>query len=101
MGENVVFLVIFDTCDVMYNLSISLLAHIVLDNLFGPGGFDTWRISSEYSSALFSWSLSFVIFKGWKKFGHYYADPRIRFHKSENISTKKSRKKLFALKTHI
>ena len=33
MGENVVFLVIFDTCDVMYNLSISLLPPIVLDNL--------------------------------------------------------------------
>ena len=34
MGENVVFLVIFDTCDVMYNWSISLLPPIVLDNLF-------------------------------------------------------------------
>ena len=31
MGENDVFLVIFDTCDV-YNLSISLLPPIVLDN---------------------------------------------------------------------
>ena len=32
--NNVVFLVIFDTCDVMYNWSISLLPPIVLDNLF-------------------------------------------------------------------
>jgi len=31
MGENVVFLVILDTCDVMYNWSISLLPPIVLD----------------------------------------------------------------------
>ena len=31
---NFVFLVIFDTCDVMYNWSISLLPPIVLDNLF-------------------------------------------------------------------
>ena len=35
MGENVVFLVIFDSCDVMYNYSISLLPSILLDNLFG------------------------------------------------------------------
>jgi len=34
MGENVVFLVIFDTYDVMYNLSISLLPPIILNNLF-------------------------------------------------------------------
>ena len=34
MGENVVFLVIFDTCDVMYNWSISLLLPLELDNLF-------------------------------------------------------------------
>ena len=34
MGENVVFLVIFDTCDVMYNFSISLLPPTVLDDLF-------------------------------------------------------------------
>ena len=33
MGENVVFLVIFDTCDVMYSWSISLLPPIVPDNL--------------------------------------------------------------------
>ena len=33
-GRNVVFLVIFDTCDVMYNWSISLLPPSVLDNLF-------------------------------------------------------------------
>ena len=33
--RNIVFLVIFDTCDVMNNWSISLLPSIVLDNLFG------------------------------------------------------------------
>ena len=33
MSENVVFLIIFDTCDVMFNWSISLLLPIVLDNL--------------------------------------------------------------------
>ena len=32
--KNFVFLVIFDTCDVVYNLSVSLLPPIVLDNLF-------------------------------------------------------------------
>ena len=35
MWENFVFLVIFDTCDVVYNLSISLLPSNVLDNQFG------------------------------------------------------------------
>ena len=35
MGENCVFHVIFDTCCVVYNWSISLLPPIVLDNLFG------------------------------------------------------------------
>ena len=34
MGENVVFHVIFDSCDVMYSRSISLLPPIVLANLF-------------------------------------------------------------------
>ena len=34
MGENVLVLVIFGTCDVMFNLSISLLPPIVHDNLF-------------------------------------------------------------------
>ena len=33
-GKKVVFLVIFDTCDVMYNWSVSLLPPIVIDNLF-------------------------------------------------------------------
>jgi len=32
--RNFVFLVIFDTCDVMYHLPVSLLPPIVLDNLF-------------------------------------------------------------------
>ena len=38
MSTNVrkfVFLVIFDTCDIVYNWFISLLPPIVLDNLFG------------------------------------------------------------------
>ena len=34
MLQKLVFLVIFDTCDVVYNWSISLLPPIVLDNLF-------------------------------------------------------------------
>ena len=34
-SKNFVFLVIFDTCDVLYNWSISLLPPILLDNLFG------------------------------------------------------------------
>ena len=33
------FLVIFDTCDVVYNWFISLLPPIVLDNLFHPHPF--------------------------------------------------------------
>jgi len=35
MWENLVFLVIFDTCDLVYNWFISLLPPIVFDNLFG------------------------------------------------------------------
>ena len=34
MRDNFVFLVIFDTCDVVYNWFISLLPPIVLYNLF-------------------------------------------------------------------
>ena len=34
MSENFVFLVIFDTCDVVYSQSISLLPPIVLDTLY-------------------------------------------------------------------
>ena len=34
MWENLVFLVIFDTCDVVYNWSISMLPPIELNNLF-------------------------------------------------------------------
>ena len=39
MGEHIVFLVGFDTCDVMYNWSTSLLPPIVLDNLFDKNYF--------------------------------------------------------------
>ena len=35
MWENLVFLVIFDTYDVVYNWSISLLPPILPDNLVG------------------------------------------------------------------
>ena len=35
LWENLVFLFIFDTCDVMFDWSISLLPPIVLDNIFG------------------------------------------------------------------
>jgi len=35
MWENFISFVILDTCDVVYNWSISLLPPIVLDNLFG------------------------------------------------------------------
>ena len=33
--DSFVFLVIFDTCDVMYNWLITLLPPIILDNVFG------------------------------------------------------------------
>ena len=44
MEENFVLHVIFDTCDVMYNRSISLLPPIVLDKLFEGDKLmhDTW-----------------------------------------------------------
>ena len=35
MEENLVFLVIFDSCDIIYDWSISQWPPIVLDNLFG------------------------------------------------------------------
>ena len=38
MGDNFVFLFIFDTCDVVYKWFISLLPPIELDNLFEPTG---------------------------------------------------------------
>ena len=41
MWENFVFLVIFDTCDVVYNWPISLLLPLVLNNLFE---FSSWRL---------------------------------------------------------
>ena len=62
IGENVVFLVIFDTCDVMHNWSISLLPPIVLDNLFG------------YRSCCCSWGS--YMFKGSTLY-YYYRNPNI------------------------
>ena len=50
MGENGVFLVIFDTCDIMHNWSISLLPHIVRDNLFGEGKITFINIKEEGES---------------------------------------------------
>ena len=47
MGESVVFLVIFDTCDVVYNWSISLLPTIVLNNLFGGAFFRNYDRSKK------------------------------------------------------
>ena len=35
MEENLVFLVIVDSCDIMYDWSISQWPPIVIDNLFG------------------------------------------------------------------
>ena len=45
MFENFFFLVVFDTCDVAYNWSISLLPPIVLDNLFDRDQFNggNWK----------------------------------------------------------
>ena len=49
MWENFVFLVIFDTCDVVYNWSISMLPPIVIYNLFAiddkMGQYTNWTIS--------------------------------------------------------
>jgi len=38
--ENIVFLVIFDTCGVVHNWVISLLPPIVLDNIFGTAHYE-------------------------------------------------------------
>ena len=47
IGENFVFFVNFYTCDIVYNLYMSLLPPIVLNNLFAPGELYTWvHISS-------------------------------------------------------
>jgi len=52
--ENFVFLVIFETCDVVYNYSISLLPPIVLENLFGLHYIDIIAYHPKY--------LQFLIF---------------------------------------
>ena len=59
MGENVVFLVIFDTCDVVYNLSISLLPPIVLDNLF----INHKCFNQEFLSRMEGQSLAITVYK--------------------------------------
>ena len=58
MGENVVFLIIFDTCDVMYYWSISLLPPIVLYlvEIIAKG--------AEETGTRDSYGLQFVIFLG-------------------------------------
>ncbi len=43
MWENLVFLVIFDTCNVVYNWFISLLPPIVLDNLCAFNYLYIWK----------------------------------------------------------
>ena len=68
MLENFIFLVIFDTCDVMYRLSISLLPPIVLDNLFGrnvlfmktSGATNSQIVMSHKKYLLFSCEVSSV-----------------------------------------
>ena len=60
MWENFVFLVIFDTCDVVYNWFISLLPPIVLVYLVTTiyteyrflYGFFTWKLRNKISSTL-------------------------------------------------
>ena len=58
MGENVVFLIIFDTCDVMYYWSISLLPPMVhyLVEIIAKG--------AEETGTRDSYGLQFVIFLG-------------------------------------
>ena len=56
MWENFVLLAIFDTCDVVYNWSISLLPPIVLDNLFEG----TWNFFLSLPH-IFEWSESKVL----------------------------------------
>ena len=77
--ENFVFFVIFDTCDVVYNLSISPLPPIVLDNLFVPTQFillgDFLSIIS-IDLPLKGWNVSFKI----KRYRRFYILPRAQFN---------------------
>ena len=57
MGKNVVFLVIFDTCDVIYNWYISLLPPVELDNLFGHYTVTLKLIKLFTKRNCFFWSL--------------------------------------------
>ena len=56
--KNFVFLVIFDTCDVVYNRSISLLPLIVLDNLFDLA------LKSSYLQSLPLWITLYIDLQG-------------------------------------
>ena len=53
MWENFVFLAIYDTCDVVYNWSISLLPPIVLDNLFAQ---DKWGSDEDPPPSIYIYS---------------------------------------------
>ena len=85
--ENLVFLVIFDTCVVLYNWSISLLPPIVLDNLF------VYIVKScaicifctnNFSIYEKSW-ITYLTSKGLKIKFHFYPHPYIYFHIFLNI----------------
>ena len=85
--ENLVFLVIFDTCVVLYNWSISLLPPIVLDNLF------VYIVKScaicifctnNFSIYEKSW-ITYLTSKGLKIKFHFYPRPYIYFHIFLNI----------------
>ena len=58
------FLVVFDTCDVLYNWSISLLPTIVLENLFEFEHGTFQLLTRQYNLALVNNHLIF------KKFSH-------------------------------
>ena len=62
MGENLVFLVIFDTYDVVYNLSISLLPPIELDNLFAIMPYRPYRTMLFLSVLNLFLSLNFHVY---------------------------------------
>ena len=69
MRDNFVFLVIFDTCDVMYNWFISLLPPIVLVNLFGTNHVNVRKLYAvEYINTVCSldYPFQFEYFKAVK-----------------------------------